>query len=194
LEQELPQVQRSIELLVWKDANSSGRPAQRDTIRETSMEVLQEVARRALSHAGAYDPTRSAHAWLSGIAFKVLQERRRAARNERRRLVRAGAPSLDADVDGAALRTVEQIEDVAANDQQRLLELLSMVELPHRQLIHWRYVDQLSAKDMARQLGIKEGAVRTRLSRAMDRFVAAYHLAAGPGRSGAAGNPSTEDE
>ena len=187
-------MQRSVDLLVWKDAGGSGRAVHRDAIRETAMEVLQEVAQRALARAAAYDPTRSAHAWLNGIAFKVLQERRRTARRERQRLVRGEAPAGDEVEAGAALRIVEQIEDVAATDQQRLLELLSLVELPHRQLIHWRYVDRLSAKEMARQLGIKEGTVRTRLSRAMDRLVAAYHLEADPGPSGAAGNSHPKDE
>ena len=65
---------RSIAVLVAK----TGRNVRWPEVMETASEVLHEAVQQALKHAESFDPTRSAAAWVRGIAARILSTRRRA--------------------------------------------------------------------------------------------------------------------
>ena len=64
---------RSIAVLVAR----TGRDLRWPEVREIASEILQEAVAEALKHAGRFDPTRSATAWVRGIAAHRLMTRRR---------------------------------------------------------------------------------------------------------------------
>ena len=65
---------RSIAVLVAK----TGRGLRWPEVMEIASEILHEAVQEALKHADRFDPTRSATAWVRGIAAKLLLSRRRA--------------------------------------------------------------------------------------------------------------------
>ena len=61
---------RSIAVLVAK----TGRGLRWPEVMEMATEILHEAVQEALKHADRFDPTRSATAWLRGIAARLLFE------------------------------------------------------------------------------------------------------------------------
>lgn len=176
IEHDFVSLQRAVELLVWRFLVQQGRPLDHEALRATAEDVLQEAIARVLQRAAAYDPQRSAHAWVLGFAIKVLQERRRREHLERQYLVAAtgGAAS---EVEHAADTLLERVSDLATTDRQGLLELLDLVSAADRRVLTLRFVYRLRGRELARALGISHGAARTRLSRALSRLATAYHRA-----------------
>ena len=64
---------RSIAVLVAK----TGRGLRWLEVMEIASEILHEAVQEALEHAERFDPTRSATAWVRGIAAKLLLNRQR---------------------------------------------------------------------------------------------------------------------
>src|SRR4051812_6508563 len=64
---------RSIALLVAQ----TGRDLRSSEVTETASELLQEAVQEALRHEERFDSTRSAAAWVRGIAAKLLLNRKR---------------------------------------------------------------------------------------------------------------------
>ncbi len=71
---------RSIAVLVAK----TGRGLRWPEVMEMATEILHEAVQEALKHADHFDPTRSATAWLRGIAARLLVNHRRAEARARR--------------------------------------------------------------------------------------------------------------
>lgn len=176
IERDFVSLQRAVELLVWRFLARQGRPLNHDALRATAEDVLQEAIARVLERAAAYDPQRSAHAWVLGFAIKVLQERRRREHRERQYLV-ATTGGADSEAEHAADTLLERVSDLATTDRQGLLELLDLVSAADRRVLTLRFVYRLRGRDLAQALGISHGAARTRLSRALSRLATAYHRA-----------------
>lgn len=73
------------------------------------------------------------------------------------------------------IATDEDIEDVVfskLNASTLLESFFNMLNERDRELIRMRHIDKLTFQEMAEVLGIKEGAVRTALTRAKQRLVA----------------------
>ena len=176
IERDFVSLQRAVELLVWRFLVRQGRPLDHEALRTTAEDVLQEAIARVLKRSAAYDPQRSAHAWVVGFAIKVLQERRRRELRERQYLVaNTGGASPEA---GQAPDTLlERVSDLATTDRQGLLELLDLVNATDRRVLTLRFVYRLRGLELAQALGISHGAARTRLSRALSRLATAYHRA-----------------
>ncbi len=176
IERDFASLQRAVELLVWRFLVRQGRPLNHEVLRATAEDVLQEAIARVLQRAAAYDPQRSAHAWVLGFAIKVLQERRRREHRERQYLVAAtgGAAS---EAEHAADTLLERVSDLATTDRQGLLELLDLVSAADRRVLTLRFVYRLRGRELAQELGISHGAARTRLSRALRRLAISYHRA-----------------
>ena len=170
IEREFVALRRGVELLAWK----LGLAGDRTAIAAVADEVLQEVVVRALSRPDAYDPGRSAHAWLLGIAVNVLRERRRQDWRERQRqpLPPTGtAESTELTPSEAVLAT---LHDLAAEEPYRLIELLELASPADRRVLTLAFVERLSGPALADALGVKEGAARVRLHRAVARLAVEY--------------------
>ena len=185
IERDFISIQRAVELLVWRFVARQGRPLNHEALRTIVDDVLQEAIARVLKRAAAYDPQRSAHAWVLGFAIKVLQERRRRELRERQYLV-ADAGGTSSEAEQVADTLLERVSDLATTDRQGLLELLDLVNAADRRVLTLRFVYRLRGLELAQELGISHGAARTRLSRALSRLSTAYHRADRFARDGAA--------
>jgi len=124
--------------------------------RETANEILQEVSLRALAGEGPRDPD-SFLSWSCGIARHVIGMEWR-----RRRRVRAEQPLEDPIVD--------QLRDPVASPDQRFdarasLERAIGDERESVALLFRRYLDNVSGKELASEMGLTPAALRMRLMR-----------------------------
>lgn len=119
-------------------------------------------AHRALStfRAGA-----APRPWLLTIVANEARNRVRSAGRRRHlelRLAEAFRP-------GDAAPSPEA-EAVAADERRRLISLVNTLEGSDRLVITCRYLLELTGEETAAALGIPEGTVKSRLSRALDRL------------------------
>ena len=127
-----------------------------DLTAETFLKLLRSQAR--------YDETRgSGRTWIFTIARNVLIDHRRRAR------VRPYVPignlrDLEFDAPSAEERLLRE-EEVA-----RLLNAVASLPAADRELIGLRYGSDLDTAEIAQVLEIREGAVRTRIWRALARL------------------------
>lgn len=124
--------------------------------RETANEILQEVSLRALAGEGPRDPD-SFLSWSCGIARHVIGMEWR-----RRRRVRAEQPLEDPIVD--------QLRDPVASPDQRFdarasLERAIGDDSESVALLFRRYLDNVSGKELASEMGLTPAALRMRLMR-----------------------------
>jgi RNA polymerase sigma factor (sigma-70 family) len=124
--------------------------------RETTNEILQEVSLRALAGEGPKDPD-SFLSWSCGIARHVIGMEWR-----RRRRVRAEQPLDDPIID--------QIRDPVASPDQRCdarasLERAIGHDAESLTLLFRRYLDNVSGKELANEMGLTPAALRMRLMR-----------------------------
>ena len=103
-------------------------------------------------------------AWVFGIARNVLNEALRRGAAERRAMRRAGvqAPVLDGEELG-------RIEELAALGELRAAVATALAELdvPQRDAVRLRVVEELDYVEVADRLGITEQAARARVSRGL---------------------------
>jgi RNA polymerase sigma factor (sigma-70 family) len=124
--------------------------------RETANEILQEVSLRALAGEGPRDPD-SFLSWSCGIARHVIGMEWR-----RRRRVRAEQPLEDPIID--------QIRDPVASPDQRFdarasLERAIGDDAESLTLLFRRYLDNVTGKELASEMGLTPAALRMRLMR-----------------------------
>jgi RNA polymerase sigma factor (sigma-70 family) len=153
---------RSIAVLVAK----TDRDLRWPEVREIASELLQEAVREALKHAGRFDPTRSATAWVRGIAARLLLTRRRAEA----RLCRCiPAAVLGEEAWVAALgRHGTGPANAAVDGRLDLEQALARVSPGERRTIELRYYQGLDGADLAAALGVSTpGAARVRVCRAL---------------------------
>lgn len=124
--------------------------------RETANEILQEVSLRALAGEGPRDPD-SFLSWSCGIARHVIGMEWR-----RRRRVRAEQPLEDPILD--------QIRDPVASPDRRFDARASLQraigdDSKSVALLFRRYLDNVSGKELADEMGLTPAALRMRLMR-----------------------------
>lgn len=124
--------------------------------RETANEILQEVSLRALAGEGPRDPD-SFLSWSCGIARHVIGMEWR-----RRRRVRAEQPLEDPIVDQLRdpVASADQRFDARASLQRAIGDDSASVALLFR-----RYLDNVTGKELADEMGLTPAALRMRLMR-----------------------------
>jgi RNA polymerase sigma factor (sigma-70 family) len=128
-------------------------------------DATQQTFVQAWRAARSYDPDRPLAAWLTTIAKRVAVD---VHRRERRHRNLDDIDNADSSVESALVTlppSAEQIHDVAA--VRRALD-----ELPSsdRQLIRMQHFDELTHAEMASELGIPLGTVKSRTFRAHRRL------------------------
>jgi RNA polymerase sigma-70 factor (ECF subfamily) len=176
VERDYPVLFRRIAVLVYR---MCGR-LRRDEVANRVQEVLSEAVKRALQAATAFDPQRSATAWLMGFALRILQEQQRRARHT----------VVQTDLGDEAWRRV--VEDLCAADDAEAAALrldirqaLARLNDEQRRAIQLRYFEGLDGDELAKALDAPtSGAARVRLARALQALRAAF---------GAAGDETSHD-
>ena len=144
-------------------------------------ELLNEVVVEALEHADRFKPSGQPMAWLLGIAANLIRRKQaeRSARNRREPLVRDLVPraqdalSEDELFDRiSSLAVGEPMEDWEANEA--VSAILAHVSESDRSVLRLAILHDLSGEALAQALGIKPGAARVRLHRALNRLRAAW--------------------
>ncbi len=131
---------------------------------EAAADVVSETFIAALRQRERYRPEHeSARLWLLGIAARRLGDSRRRERRERRRTERA-----------AQYLGVLSVDDRVSYEQlvQTTSALDALEDLPdsERRVVLARVIEGHGYDDIARSLGVSEGAARKRLSRGLDRL------------------------
>jgi len=162
IEEEHEPLLRSVAVLVAKSKRRLPWPE----VMEIASEVLHEAIQQALIHALSFDPTRSAAAWVRGIAAKLLLNRRRVEARGRRCVP---AAVLGEEAWAAALgRLCTAPADAAVAGRLDLEQALSRISREERRAIEFRYYQELDGEELASALGVSTlGAARVRVCRAL---------------------------
>jgi RNA polymerase sigma-70 factor, ECF subfamily len=117
-------------------------------------DVVQETLLRAWQHPEVTDGDRSARAWLFTVARNMIIDERRSARfrNE------SGTPDIEKTHDRAAPDEVD-----SALDRMLLSGALAQLSNEHRAVIKRSYYQGWTTAQIAADLDIAEGTVKSRL-------------------------------
>jgi RNA polymerase sigma factor (sigma-70 family) len=163
--------------------------------RAVALDVMQEVAIEALSHADRFSPDRQPMAWLLGIALNVIRRRKVSQALQFQREV--PLESLFAESEGVGMtegahgktpldeaerqqwasQAIESAPERAlevSEANESALALLAMVPEEDQQVLRLALLDDLNRHELAQALGVSDGAARMRLSRALGRLRAAW--------------------
>jgi RNA polymerase sigma-70 factor, ECF subfamily len=143
-------------------------------------DVLQDVFTQAFRDIGSFHPSADGSflAWLKGIAdhrvADAIKRLRRKKRGGDRQQVSAKSPSTSSI---AQLVEVVCRDDVTASlvlshqeASQALQVAVAMLREPQRSVIRARYFDGLSVEQIAKQIGITDGAVRGLIHRGQKKL------------------------
>ena len=130
-------------------------------------DVLQETAIKAWRAIPSFDGRSDVATWLTRILLNACFDELRS----RRRLV----PLPDQAMDDAPLSPREPSpDDEAASARLDVHAVIDRLPFNDRTILTLFYVNDLPIRQVAEVLGISEGAVRTRLTRARARFKELY--------------------
>lgn len=125
-------------------------------------DALQETFTRAFKYFGSYDPTRDARKWLFGIAHNVCVE---IARSRKRHTTIAEFPDVEDDRNTATAALAK-----LAHEENMQLVHTELNQMPDRarRVLELRFFGQMSSKEVAELVGMKETAVRVTVHRALE--------------------------
>lgn len=154
--------------------------ARGENVRLLAAEVFQDAALELLAHADRLDPERQPHAWFLRIAANILK-RKRASFARRYRfevLVSDLAERAQADdeydvLDRLMAERAPGPEQMLAS-REHVQELLALVSERDAEILRLALLQDLDAEHIAEILGVKPGAVRVRLHRALRRLRVAW--------------------
>ena len=125
-------------------------------------DIAQETFLRAWNHIKRFDPTRPLRPWLLSIVTNLARNRHRSVGRYVAALTRAFRN------EPAPLNIEEKSsQHLESNELWRAVKTLS---LPDQQIVYLRYFLDLSVNETAEVLQVREGTVKSRLSRALDRL------------------------
>jgi RNA polymerase sigma-70 factor (ECF subfamily) len=119
-------------------------------------DAVQEAFVKALARGKAFMALANPEAWLRTVALNHLRNRWRHAAVVRR---------MQGKVPGPA----EPVE--LGPDHVALVEALARLDVPHRTTVVLHYLADLSVAEVAAELGIPDGTVKTRLARSRQLLV-----------------------
>lgn len=175
LEAESAHLTRTLRLYAWR----AGLPADENTVGD----LLNQTVVEALNHADRYDPARSPRAWLLGIAANLIRREQAAiARlSAREPLAFDLAPEnlllSEEEIferlallspDGATGGSSDASGDIAL--RQQVQAAVSQLPTGDQLVLNLFSEGDLSGKALGQALGIRPGAARVRLHRALNRL------------------------
>ena len=139
-------------------------------------DIAQDAFIKAYAALDRFRPQAPFRPWLLQIVANEARNRRRSAGRRAHLALRAAEDQRNA-VSGDAAPSPEAVA-VASDERRRLLELVNSLAEDDRMVIASRYFLELSGEETAAALGIPEGTVKSRLSRALARLRARVEEAA----------------
>ena len=130
--------------------------------RESAQDVVQEALIQIWRDLPAYRPLGSLKGWM----LKILVNK--ARKQYRKRVVETVGLDAAEGLTHSGRSTEEAAErEEEARNMRRALERLSA---NHREVLVLRYYSELTVPEIASVLGVREGTVKSRLSRALSRL------------------------
>lgn len=133
-------------------------------------DVLMDVVVRAYENFHTFDPQKgSFQKWIYSIAWNYLKNLWRSQKGKE-------TASLDQLQETGFMPSVESSENALDSQLtgEAVQKVLGLLPTEERQIIVLRYIQDLSYDEIADITGKKEGALRTQLSRALERFTDYY--------------------
>ncbi|MCI0585549.1 MAG: RNA polymerase sigma factor [Planctomycetes bacterium] len=125
-------------------------------------DVAQEAFRVTLAQPpGRVGSAGALRAWLKSVTRKVAFDLFRSERSRRRREQSVARPEGSPD----AFEVVER-----SARQERVAAAVRALPEPYRSTVLYRYLDELTTREVAQRMGVSEEAVRQRLSRGLARL------------------------
>lgn len=125
-------------------------------------DIAQETFLRAWNHLDRFDSSRPLRPWLLSIASNLASNRRRSAGRYLAALTRAFR-----DEPGGAEVEERSAERIQAD---ALWQAVKNLDLADQQIIYLRYFLELPVEETAQVLGVAQGTVKSRLSRALEKL------------------------
>lgn len=156
----LPHVGSLFRLAMWFERN-----------RDEAEDLVQDTLKQALESFHRYTPGTNCRAWLTSILNHVRSNRRRAK----------GRSPIVSDADDALASTVAFAPPVPEHlTDEDLLGALRRIPVQYQEVIVLSDVEELSYKDIAKNLSVPIGTVMSRLHRG--RALLRQQLTAGKGQ------------
>jgi RNA polymerase sigma-70 factor (ECF subfamily) len=139
-------------------------------------ELLNEVAVEALAHADRFDPTRHAMSWLLGIGANMIKRRIAdvSRREQREPLVQDLFKESGATVSESELfervSALSQTPETDLEREQAISSLLEGLSAEDETIIRAAILLEMDGALLAKHLGVRAGAARMRLHRALRRL------------------------
>ena len=130
-------------------------------------DVAQEAFIRAFYALDRFDPTRPLRPWLLQIVRNLARNRRRSVR---RYLAAVGRWWQMTPLREAAPTIAGATALIREQEAQELWQAVQQLATSDQEVIYLRYFLELSVADTAVTLGVAEGTVKSRLSRALVRL------------------------
>ncbi len=131
--------------------------------RATAQDVTSEVFHKALASLPSYEWRGVPFvAWLLRIAVNAVADQHKRAARE--------FPSPEDPPDRAKDATLQAAELRVIENRARLFRLVGQLPEAQRRVVHQRFVEQRSIREIAERLGKTEGAIKQLQLRALERL------------------------
>ena len=144
--------------------------------RESVQDVMQEALIQIWRDLPSYRPFGSFKGWILTILLN------KARKHYRGKWVETVALEAAADVPGNDQAPEEAAE--REEDAQHMRQALERLKANHREVLVLRYYSELTVPEIAKALSLREGTVKSRLSRALNQLQQALSDVEAPGRGG----------
>lgn len=126
--------------------------------KELAEDLTSEVFLKALDNFNNFDESRSFQAWIYAIAHNHLVNYYRIANR---------VTNLDEDKYISKI-DIDKVE--LTFELEQIFKVINMMEASDREVLLMRFVDQLSNTEIAELLDKEEGAIRTKMSRSLNKL------------------------
>lgn len=128
-------------------------------------DYTQDIFLRVYSNLGKFKENSAFSTWLYSISYNYCMDQLRSANR---------TATLPLDEQSEQPLTESGDPETEEAQRQRLALVMNGITPEEKRLLQLRYEDDLDIKDMARQLAIKESAVKMRLKRIRDKIRRLY--------------------
>lgn len=161
---------KTLRLYVWRAGLAEGT-----AVTTLARELLNDVVVEALKHANRFDPDRQPKAWLLGIAANLVRRQQETIIKQTRRepLIQdlTQQPTLSEDELFEKLTAVHTPgPDKQYEMQETVTAVLGQLSQEDQHIITLAVMMELDGDALAKALGVRPGAARMRLHRALNRL------------------------